>query len=180
MKNNSYCDTKINKKQTIMESVLQYSEECKISKPAKRVNIVSIKMVKEGSILYKERKIGSPKDAAKIARQFLENCDREQLIVICLDTKNQVTAINVASIGTLNSSLLHPREIFKVAILSNSASIIISHNHPSGDPSPSSEDISITTRIKEAGKILGIELLDHIIIGDMDRYVSIKEKGIIQ
>lgn len=92
---------------------------------AKRVNIVSIKMVIEGSILYKERKITSPSDAANIAKGFLVDCDREQLLVICLDTKNQPTAINTANIGTLSSSLLHPREVFKAAILSNSASIIL-------------------------------------------------------
>lgn len=151
----------------------------KNNKPAKRVNIVSIKMIKESSILYKERKISSPSDAAKIAKDFLLESDREQLIVICLDTKNQPTAINIVSIGSINSSIVTPREVFKPAILSNSASIIISHNHPSGDCTPSSEDISVTTRIKESGKILGIELLDHIIIGDMGRYISIKEKGIL-
>lgn len=96
-----------------------------------------------------------------------------------MDTKNQPIAINVVSVGTLSSSLVHPREVFKPAILSNSASIILSHNHPSGDCTPSSEDISVTARIKESGKLLGIELLDHIIIGDMDGYISVKEKGIL-
>lgn len=179
MKNNLYCDIKANKRQTVLESVHNYSEENKNTMAAKRVNIVSIKMVKEGSILYKERKVTSPSDAANIAKDFLECCDREQLIVICLDTKNQPTAINLASIGTLNSSVVHPREVFKVAILANSASIIVAHNHPSGDTTPSSEDVNVTTRIKEAGKILGIELLDHIIISCNNSYISLKEKGIL-
>ncbi len=81
--------------------------------------------------------------------------------------------------SSVNSSIVHPREIFKTAILSNAASIIISHNHPSGDPTPSKEDISITTRLKECGKILGIEVLDHVIIGEYDKYLSFKEKGLL-
>lgn len=179
MKSNIYSINKMTSKHTVMDSLIQHSEEYKNNKSAKRISVVSIRMVKEHSILYRERKISSPSDAAKIARNFLLESDREQLIVICLDTKNQPTAINVVSVGTLSSSLVHPREVFKPAILSNSASIILSHNHPSGDCTPSSEDISVTTRIKESGKILGIELLDHIIIGDMDRYVSVKEKGVL-
>jgi len=149
------------------------------NEPAKRVNIVSIKMVREGSILYNVRKISSPADAVELGRRFLEECDREQLIVCCLDTKNQPLSINVASIGSINSSIVHPREIFKVAVLSNSASIVIFHNHPSGDVAPSSEDINITHRLKEAGKIIGIELIDHIIIGSEGKYCSLKEKGIL-
>lgn len=147
--------------------------------PAKRVSIVSIKMIREGSVLYDVRKISSPSDAAGLGRRFLEDADREQLVVCCLDTKNQPQSVNVASVGSLNSSIVHPREVFKVAILSNAASIIIFHNHPSGDPDPSNEDISITKRLKEAGKLMGIELLDHIIIGYEGRFCSLKEKGIL-
>lgn len=94
------------------------------NEPAKRVNIVSIKMVREGSILYKVRKISSPADAVELSRRFLEECDREQLIVCCLDTKNQLLSVNVVSIGSINSSIVHPREVFKVAILSNAASML--------------------------------------------------------
>jgi len=148
--------------------------------PAKRVSIVSIKMIREGSVLYDVRKICSPADAVGLGRRFLEDADREQLVVCCLDTKNQPQSVNVVSIGTLNSSsICHPREIFKIAVMSNSASVIVFHNHPSGDPDPSNEDISITNRLKEAGKIMGIELLDHIIIGSEGRYCSLKEKGIL-
>ena len=146
---------------------------------SKRINIVTVKICKENSILYSPRRISSPQDSIKLLSQFLENKDREEFIVICLDTKNQPACINVCSIGTLNASLVHPREVFKAAILSNAASIIIAHNHPSGDPTPSTEDISITKRITEAGNILGIQLLDHIIIGENHRYSSLKEDGII-
>lgn len=146
--------------------------------PAKRINIVSIKMVREGSMLYGIRKITSPADALELGKKFLEDSDREQLLLCCLDTKNQPLALNVVSVGSLNASLIHPREVFKVSILSNANSMIIFHNHPSGDPTPSNEDINITNRLRECGKIMGIELIDHIIIGN-DSFCSLKEKGII-
>lgn len=86
--------------------------------------------------------------------------------------------MEVVIIGTVNSSLIHPREVFKTSILSNASSVIIFHNHPSGDPTPSNEDKNITRRLKEAGQILGIDVLDHIIVAD-DKFCSLKEKGII-
>lgn len=106
----------------------------------------------------------------KFVNKYLEGADREHLVLITLDIKNNITSISTVSIGSLNSSIVHLREVFKVAILSNSASIIMAHNHPSGDSTPSKEDINITHRIKECGKILGIELLDHLIIGDEKIY----------
>lgn len=145
--------------------------------PYKRVNIVSVKLLRQGSILYDVRKINSPSDGAELGRRFIADSDREELIVCCLDTKNQPLSVSVVSIGSLNTSIVHPREVFKVAILSNAASILLFHNHPSGDVTPSKEDISITIRIKECGKLLGIELLDHIIIGSEKKYCSLKEKG---
>lgn len=150
---------------------------CKNS--AKRVDIVSLKVVKESSLLYGKRKISSPNDAVEIGRSMLDGSDREKLLLCCLNTKNEPTNLNIVSIGSLNSSIVHPREVFKLAILGNSASIILFHNHPSGDTTPSKEDINITERIKEAGKIIGIELIDHIILGDENKYTSLKEKGII-
>ncbi|NYF23559.1 DNA repair protein RadC [Sporosarcina sp. JAI121] len=145
---------------------------------AKRVDIVSLKMVKETTLMYKDRCVRSPEDGYKIFKQFLGELDREYLVVMCLDTKNQPTAINIAHIGSLNSSIVHPREVMKVAILSNSSSIIIFHNHPSGNPVPSNEDIEVTKRLVKAGEIIGIDLMDHLIIGD-DTFVSLKEKGYI-
>lgn len=158
---------------------LKVCEKIDVKMPAKRINIVSIKMVRESSILYDVRKIGSPSDAAELGRRFLDEADGEELIVCCLDTKNQPISMSVVSIGSLNSSIVHPREVFKVAILSNAASIILFHNHPSGIADPSKEDISITTRLKEAGKLIGIELIDHIIIGSEGKYCSLKETGIL-
>lgn len=149
------------------------------STPAKRVDIVSVKLIRESSILYNNRKISKPSDAVDIGKLFLENADREQLIVCCLDTKNQLNNISIVSIGSLSSSIVHPREVFKVAILANSSSIVILHNHPSGDTTPSTEDVNITKRLQECGKILGIDLLDHLIIGSNDCYCSLKERGVL-
>lgn len=146
---------------------------------AKRINIVSLKMVREDSILYANRKISSPNEAVDLLRSLLEDCDREKLIVCCLNSKNEPTDISTVSVGSLNSSIVHPREVFKIAIMSNSASIIVAHNHPSGNVEPSKEDINITKRIKESGKILGIEMIDHIIIGSNNNYKSLKEEGLI-
>lgn len=125
-----------------------------------------------------EKKIQSPNDIFNIAQNVIRGNEyaEENLWLITLDTKNNITGIFTVSTGSLNSSIVHPREIFKRAVLQNAASIIICHNHPSGDPTPSQEDINITKRIYDAGKILGIELLDHIIIGD-NKYTSLKEKG---
>ena len=161
------------------EIVMEVSTKDDTNIPAKRINIVSIKMVREGSMLYNIRKISSPRDALDLGRQFIQDSDREELIACCLDTKNQPTSINVVSIGSLNSSIVHPREVFKVAILSNAASIILFHNHPSGDPTPSSEDINVTNRLKEVGKLIGIDVIDHIVIGSENSYCSLKEKGIL-
>jgi len=143
---------------------------------AKRVNIVSLKLIKENSFLYPERNVKSPDDAYKLLKQFLVDVDREYFLVLCLDTKNQPTALNICHIGSLNASIVHPREVLKSAILSNSASIIVGHNHPSNDPTPSKEDIEVTKRLKKAGEIIGIELLDHIIVC-ADSFISLKEKG---
>jgi len=143
------------------------------------IQIVSIKMVKEKNLQYGECKISSPYDCFEILKEFIGDSDREILAVLTLDTKNKITSITSASVGSLNTSIVHPREVFKTAILSNAASIIIGHNHPSGDPSPSKEDISITTRLKECGKILGIDLLDHIIVGEDNNYISLKERGLL-
>lgn len=153
-------------------------EDGKKHVPAKRVDIVSLRLVKESSLLYKDRSIRSPEDGYNLFKQFLGELDREYFVVMCLDVKNQPTAINVCHIGSLNASLVHPREVMKAAILSNSASIIALHNHPSGQPEPSPEDIDVTKRLAEAGSIIGIELLDHLIVGD-SRYVSLKDKGYI-
>ena len=147
-----------------------------MSNVAKRINIVSIKMVKESSFLYQTRTISSPKDAYEMIKDQLQDLDREQFIIACLNTKNEPTNISVVSVGTLNKAIVHPREVFKTAILSNAASIMAFHNHPSGETTPSQQDIQLTNRLYEAGELLSIKLLDHLIIGD-GTFTSLKEKG---
>lgn len=157
-------------------ALLEVKEKAEKKVPAKRVNIVSLKLVKESSILYKNRSIRSPEDGYHLFKQFLGDLDREYFVVMCLDTKNQPTAINICHIGSLNASIIHPREVMKSAILANSSSILVAHNHPSGMPEPSREDVEVTKRLAESGKIIGIEVVDHLIIGDGE-YVSLKERG---
>ncbi len=157
-----------------MEQEMVITENKKVA--AKRVDIVKIQMVKEGSLLYKNRTVHSPQNGFDLMKQFLGDVDREHFIVMCLDTKNQPTSLNICHIGSLNSSLVHPREVFKPAILSNAASIMVGHNHPSGNPEPSEADIMMTKRLEEAGDLMGIRLLDHLIIGE-DTYISLKERG---
>lgn len=125
-----------------------------------------------------EIKITEPRIVANILMNEMQNLPQEVLKLIILNTKNVVISIKEVFKGSLNSSIVHPREIFSEALKKNAASIIICHNHPSGDPTPSKEDINITLRIKECGKIIGIELLDHVIIGN-GNYASMKEKSII-
>lgn len=122
--------------------------------------------------------INSPQDVAHLVMEEMRHFDREHFRVVTLNTKNHVLGISPISVGSLNSSLVHPRECFKEAIRRNSNAIILLHNHPSGDPTPSREDIEVTKRLADGGKILGIEVLDHVIIGD-NRYISLKERGIV-
>lgn len=145
---------------------------------SKRINIVQVKLVRERSIMYKERQIRSSQDAYELIFDFLGDVDREHFVVLCLDVKNQPTCIQTVHIGSLNSSIVHPREILKSAILSNSASIIVAHNHPSEITQPSTEDIEVTKRLAQAAHILGISLLDHLVISSTG-YSSLKEEGLI-
>ncbi len=146
---------------------------------AKRVNIISLKMIKESSVLYPERKVSSPHDAAQLVRPLLADSDREKFVAVYLNTKNEPTAIHIVSIGTLNASMVHPREVFKGAVLSNAFSMFVAHVHPSGDTTPSTEDKVVTNLLLEAGKIMDIKIIDHIIIGGGDRFYSFKEQGLM-
>lgn len=128
--------------------------------------------------LKKQIKITCPKEAADVVMNEMISLKQEILKVVFLNTKNIIIGSQTIFKGSLNNSIVHPREIFKPAINKSSASIIIYHNHPSGDPSPSSEDINITLRIKECGSILGIKLLDHIIIGN-NNFISFKDRKLI-
>ena len=130
-------------------------------------------------IEYKERySIRSPEDCANYMMEEMRFLQQEHFVCLYLNTKNQVMHRQTVFIGSLNASIVHPREIFREAFRRSAASIICLHNHPSGDPAPSREDIEVTKRLAECGKIMGVDLLDHIIIGE-HRFVSLKEKGYI-
>ncbi|MCI0497513.1 MAG: DNA repair protein RadC [Thermoplasmata archaeon] len=124
------------------------------------------------------RSMACPRDAAAFLIPRMRDLDRERLVVLCLDVKNRIIdgIERTVSIGALDSSPVRPREVFRMALLRNAASIVLAHNHPSGDPEPSASDVAATKRIAEAGEELGIELLDHVVIGD-GRYVSMKDRG---
>lgn len=139
--------------------------------------IVRIKQVVTKGEVVRER-ISSPTDAVAIATEYIGDEDREVLLVMVLNTKNQLNAVHRCHVGSINASIVHPREVMKAAILNNGASIIVAHNHPSYDPSPSREDIEVTQRLKEVGTLLGIELLDSLIVSDNPmKFISLKEKG---
>lgn len=122
--------------------------------------------------------IRSPGDVAAYVTEELRYLQKEHFVCLFLNTKNQIIGQETLSVGSLNASIVHPREVFRSAIKRSSASIICVHNHPSGDPTPSPEDIQLTARLSEAGEIIGIDVLDHVIIGDRS-FVSLKEKGLM-
>ena len=137
-----------------------------------------VMLVRDKKIETDTKFINSSDAANKILQSYLNGVDREHFVVIMLNRKNGIIGINTVSVGDLSSSIVHPREVFKPAIVAGAASIIVAHNHPSGDPAPSSDDINVTKRLKEAGYILGIGVLDHIIIGD-GCYVSLKARDLL-
>lgn len=120
--------------------------------------------------------IRAPRDAAKVHQCDLAD-KREQFRVMILDTKNRVLEDRLISLGSLNAALVHPREVMRPAIVASAASLIIYHNHPSGDPTPSREDIEFARRMDKVGELVGIKILDHMVIGDAGRFVSFREKG---
>lgn len=149
---------------------IKASQILAVGELVKRINVLSLIKI--------EKVISSPTDIASLIMKEMSFLKQEVLKLIMLDTKNNIIGIKDVFKGSLNTSIVHPREIFKEAIKKSSSSIIICHNHPSGDPTPSKEDINITIRLKECSKIIGIDLLDHLIVGK-NQYVSLKEKGII-
>ncbi len=121
--------------------------------------------------------ITRPEDVYALLHHQLRDEKQEHVILLLLNTKNRVIQQSTLTKGTLDASLLHPREVFREAIRHSASSIILAHNHPSGDPTPSSEDIQMTKRLHQAGQLLGIDLLDHVILGD-GRWVSLKAQGV--
>lgn len=145
-----------------------------------RINFYTLKMIKEDSVPYEAPVIKSPAEVYQAALQLLALHEEpeEHFCIFCLNTKNKIVGVHTISIGSLNASIVHPREVFKAAMLNNAAAIICIHNHPSGDPEPSRVDIETTHRLVDAGNILGIDVLDHVVIGD-GKYISLKELGMM-
>lgn len=130
------------------------------------------------TVSHSRTSIHSPQDIADLLMPELRDLAQEHFKGIFLNTKNEVLKIRTITVGCLDSSLITPRELFREAISCNSASVIVAHNHPSGDPTPSREDVEVSKRLIESGKIIGIEVLDHLVIGD-GKWISLKERGLI-
>jgi DNA repair protein RadC len=148
--------------------------------PARGVQLKAALELGRRSLLNRQDdrfQITSPADAAGLLRHEMDALDQEHLVVISLDAKNRVLSQETLYIGNVNTSIIRIAEIFRLAIRQNAPAIIISHNHPSGDPDPSPEDVRVTRQIVEAGKMLDIDVLDHLVIGHQ-RYVSLKERGL--
>src|SRR6266436_1559994 len=128
------------------------------------IPIYKVTLVREGKMPCYDTRLRSSAMASTLVSNFLAGVDREHFLVLMLDQKHKIIGINTVSVGSLTASIVHPREVFKPAILSNAAAIILAHNHPSGAPQPSQEDRVLTVRLVAAGKLLGISILDHVII----------------
>jgi len=142
------------------------------------MNAFKICMVKENDIDYPDVNISVPQTVADLVTKYVGLPDREMFIVLAVNVRNKITGIHTVSVGSLDTSIVHPREVFKFAILANASSIIVAHNHPSGDTTPSSDDIELTKRLKQASEILAIDLLDHIVLGHDGQYLSFRDRGL--
>lgn len=144
-----------------------------------RLQMVSTYLVRE-SVSSALDTVSTPEDAAKVVRDLFDfdHLDREQFVALALNTKNRVVGAWAVSVGSLNASIVHPRELFKPAVMLSAASVVIAHNHPSGDPTPSGADIQLTRRLVKGGDVLGVELLDHVVVGD-ESIASLRDLGLM-
>lgn len=143
-----------------------------------RIPVVGLQIVVDGYVEYLRENLATSRKAAEwVERNIIRRSSREHLVVVCCDAGNRATNIDVVAKGAANYCLASVAEIFKVAIISNAIKIILFHNHPSGDPSPSREDEETTKRVRKAGELLEIELIDHIIIGSNGAYYSFMENN---
>ncbi len=143
----------------------------------KRIQVVHLQMVKDDEVIYGKQVLDGPRETATLVRGLIGNMDRECLVVCATDAKMKPTHIQIVGIGAINYCPVSIPEVFKAALLSNSVNILLAHNHPSGDCTPSSEDIAFTERVMRAGDLLGIRLIDHIIVGGDDSFYSLREEG---
>ena len=144
-----------------------------------KIEVVELKLKQVWKDVVSEP-VENPRDvSAYLDRLDIKMGDREMFVVLHLDVRNRVVAHEITSVGTQTASLVHPREVFKSAILKGACSLILSHNHPSGETSPSKDDIDLTQRLVEAGRLMGIDVLDHIIVAPPDLSLSMKELGMV-
>lgn len=143
--------------------------------------LACLEMSRRAGAWRTERKtmVSTPEDVVALCGPQLRGADREHFWALALNTKNHVLRVVEVSIGSLNASIVHPRELFKEAVRLSAASVVVVHNHPSGDPTPSGADIQLTRRLVKAGDVLGIELLDHVVIGDGGSHASLRELGLM-
>lgn len=123
--------------------------------------------------------VRGPEHIAKLLARTVKDATREHFIVVLLTSRHTVLGIETVSVGSLNASIVHPREVFRPAILASAAAMILAHNHPSGDVSPSDDDITITNRLVDTGRLVGIDVLDHVIVGGNGTFLSFREKGLL-
>lgn len=139
-----------------------------------------IALVREPGVRLAERpQVRVPAQAAPLFAQYIGDADREVFVVAMLTVRHRLIGVHTVSVGCLTGALVAPREVFKPAILAGCAALLLAHNHPSGDPEPSAEDIALTRRLTSAGQLLGIEILDHLVIGEAGRFVSLRERGVL-
>ncbi len=139
-----------------------------------------ISLVREPGVLLSERpSLASPREAAAVLSKYIGEMDREVFVVAMLTVRHRLIGLHTVSVGCLTASLVSPALVMKPAILASAAGLVLAHNHPSGQPEPSPEDIALTRRLSAAGALLGIDIHDHIVIGEADRYVSLKERGLL-
>ena len=149
------------------------------------VPLYTTRLVRERTFTFPTRdQVRSPADAAAVLAEYFSDRDREEFVVAFLDTANTLTGLHVASVGGLAASIVEPRQVFKAAVLANAAAVLLAHNHPSGNPEPSREDVAVTRQLVEAGKVMGIPVHDHLIITDHGRdgspsYTSLAERGLM-
>ena len=143
------------------------------------VPLYTTRLVRERTFTFPTRdQVRSPADAAAVLAEYFSDRDREEFVVAFLDTASTLTGLHVASVGGLAASIVEPRQVFKAAVLANAAAVLLAHNHPSGNPEPSREDVAVTRQLVEAGKVMGIPVHDHLILTDHG-HTSLAERGLL-
>jgi len=158
----------------------QTQQQLKLAQQATELETVTryrLALVREDETPYGDLSLSNPAAVARFVNEVLADRPQEHMIAVYLNTRNRLIGWTIAYIGTLNRAAVEPRTLFQIALNLNAAGFVLAHNHPSGDPSPSAEDLAFTRRIAEAGDLLGIRLVDHIILGDQSRWVSLRQRG---